>query len=166
MNRQKGFIVWVYLAVFVLLAAAGTTVIVSYNNAIKGRETAENAAKTWQLAHEAVVVENTRLQGDIDAAKKTAVVRTAERDRANIDLAKTRATLDQLAAANSEAAANLALRINPDVRSLRRINAGCAADVKVQCTPRRSATDAGTPAGGRDGQGTDSRERDGAKSPS
>lgn len=166
MNRQRGFMIWVYLAVAAFLAAAGVAIVTTYNHAITRATTAEQDAKEWKEAHALEVENSNRLYGDLNAQKKLVTSRTTERNQAASQLATALSKLDQLAASNPVAAANLRTPVDPDVRSLRRLNAGCSASLAVQCTPGRPSGDGAAAAEGRDDQRPDSGERNGEKSPS
>lgn len=159
MKKQKGFMGYVYLAVALFLAAAGVAVVMKYNSAITRADKAEQDAKEWKEAHDVEVAEANRLNGDLNEARKTAAARTKERDVSNSKLAATNAKLEALERSNPTAAANLRTPIDPDVRSLRRLNAGCSADTALPCTPGRPSADSATPAEGRDDKGTHSGER-------
>jgi hypothetical protein len=166
MKRQDGFMIWVYLAVVVFVAAAGAGIVWKYNNALEGKIKAENEAKTWLQAHEAAEVKASRLQGDINERDKLLGARD-ERIKTLIQ-SNTRfaAALAKLAQEKPEVAVNLATPVHPDVRRLRRVEAGCStADLSVQCTPQPARTNPAASAQGRHVERPPAGEQGSANSP-
>ena len=165
-KRERGFIVWVYLAVFVFIAAAGATVVTKYNSAVEGRKDAEAARDEERTQKEKAIKqandwknEAARLQGDLDTTNKLLKDKDDDAKRLQQKLRRSEQAMAALAASSASARDYLSAPVDNGVRLQRRASAGCAPDLSVQCVPEPSGPDAAAADARRDEQGPDRGER-------